>query len=83
MVCVDMHCAQQHEECMLACRGSDGQLLPQRVDYKEFRGSSSYASVNAHLLQDLGERAQLYISSRTDGLGRIRSVAAHGGCRAP
>ncbi|KAK9799350.1 hypothetical protein WJX73_009062 [Symbiochloris irregularis] len=41
-------------------RGPDGQLLPQRVDYKEFRGSSSYASVSAHLLQDLGRVDDLW-----------------------
>lgn len=36
-----------------------GQLLPERKD-AAFRGSSTYASVNAHLLTDLGRRDDLW-----------------------
>ncbi len=34
----------------------DGTVIPQR-DRKEFRGSTSYASVAAHKLEDLGARS--------------------------
>jgi tau tubulin kinase len=33
----------------------DGHIIPQREDFGEFRGSTTYASINAHLKQDLGE----------------------------
>ena len=42
----------------------DGTVIPQR-DRKEFRGSTSYASVAAHKLEDLGANpvvlSQLYL----------------------
>lgn len=31
-----------------------GAVLPQREEYAEFRGSTTYASIHAHLKQDLG-----------------------------
>lgn len=31
-----------------------GQPLPKREDFGEFRGSTTYASIHAHLKQDLG-----------------------------
>ena len=33
---------------------ANGELLAERQNYHEFRGSTSYASVNAHKLRDLG-----------------------------
>lgn len=38
----------------------EGELLQERQNYHEFRGSTSYASVNAHLLHDLGELQLLH-----------------------
>lgn len=32
-----------------------GKIIPAREDFKEFRGSTTYASVHAHAKQDLGE----------------------------
>lgn len=34
----------------------DGNPLPKREAFGEFRGSTTYASIHAHLKQDLGER---------------------------
>ena len=36
-------------------RAPDGSIIPARPGYNNFRGSTSYASHNAHLRQDLGE----------------------------
>ncbi|KAK9906526.1 hypothetical protein WJX75_003368 [Coccomyxa subellipsoidea] len=37
-----------------------GRPLPKREDFGEFRGSTTYASIHAHLKQDLGRRDDLW-----------------------
>lgn len=37
----------------------DGSVIPLRAEFKEFRGSTTYASVNAHKKMDLGELSRI------------------------
>ena len=38
-----------------------GAVLPRREEYAEFRGSTTYASIHAHLKQDLGTLSWLMV----------------------
>lgn len=44
----------------------DGSLIPKRDAFGEFRGSTTYASLNAHMKQDLGELAQQPFASGSE-----------------
>ena len=39
--------------------GEGGSPIPQRMDFNEFRGSTTYASINAHTRSDLGQSPSL------------------------